>query len=57
MSLDFKSWKLLFPHRHRLLRQTTKQPLSNFEPRKPWKYNNFEAWDLTLLVIKKSVGE
>ena len=23
------------PHRHRLLGQTTKQPLSNFEPQKP----------------------
>ena len=23
------------PHRHRLLRQTTKQPLSNFESQKP----------------------
>ena len=24
--------------RHRLLGPTIKQPLSNFEPRKPWKY-------------------
>ena len=24
------------PHRHRLFGQTTKQPLKNFEPQKPW---------------------
>ena len=30
--------------RHRLLGHTTKQPLSNFEPREPWKYN--ELWGL-----------
>ena len=28
-------------HGHRLLDKTTKQPLSNFEPRKLWKYRQF----------------
>ena len=32
------------PRRHRLFDQTTKQPLNNFEPQKPWKYNQF--WGL-----------
>ena len=32
------------PHRHRLLVQTTKQPLSNFDPQKPWKYK--QLWGL-----------
>ena len=30
--------------RHRLFVQTTKQPLNNFEPQKPWKYKQF--WGL-----------
>ena len=30
--------------RHRLFGQTTKQPLNNFEPQKPWKYKQF--WGL-----------
>ena len=34
--------------------QTTKQPLSSFEPQKPWKVSNFEGWDLNLAVYKKS---
>ena len=30
--------------RHRLFGQTTKQPLNNFEPWKPWKYK--QLWGL-----------
>ena len=30
--------------RHRSFGQTTKQPLNNFEPQKPWKYKQF--WGL-----------
>ena len=30
------------PCRHRLLGQTTKQQLGNFEPQKPWKYK--QCW-------------
>ena len=41
------------PRRHRLLGQTTKQPLSNLELRKPWKYKKFEGWSLTLVAYKK----
>ena len=29
-------------YRHRLFCQTTKQPLNNFEPQKPWKYK--QSW-------------
>ena len=32
------------PHRQRLLGETTKQPLSNFEPQEPWKYK--QLWGL-----------
>ena len=32
------------PCRYRLFGQTTKQPLSNFEPRKPWKFK--QLWGL-----------
>ena len=43
------------PRRHRLLGQTTKQPVSNFDPPKPWKYK--QLWGLTpdpsCLSIKK----
>ena len=41
------------PHRHRLLSQTTKQPLSNFETQKPWKYQQLCGQGLILLVYKK----
>ena len=30
--------------RHKLFGQTTKQPLNNFDPQKPWKYKQF--WGL-----------
>ena len=30
--------------RHRSFGQTTKQPLNNFDPKKPWKYKQF--WGL-----------
>ena len=34
------------PHKHRLIDQTTKQTLSNFEPQNPIKYkhNLFNSW-------------
>ena len=44
MNIGFKPWKLFIPRRHGLLGQTNKQPLSNFEPRKPWKYK--QLWGL-----------
>ena len=31
------------------IRQTTKQPLSNFEPWKSWRKSNFEGWGVTLV--------
>ena len=37
-NVDFESWSYCIPGKHRLLIQTTKQPLSNFEPNKTWKY-------------------
>ena len=40
MCIDFESWKLLYSSQTCLLSETTKQPLSNFELRKPWKYKN-----------------
>ena len=43
------------PRRHRLLDQTTKQPLSNFEPRKLLNISKFEGCGLTLVAYKKSV--
>ena len=41
------------PRRHRLLGQTTKQPLSNFVPQKPGKYKQLWGWGLTLVAYKK----
>ena len=38
--------------RRRLLGETTKQPLSNFEPRKPWKCKQLSG--LTLVTYKKT---
>ena len=38
LNVDFESLNYCIPRRHRLLDQTTKQPLSNFEPIRPWKY-------------------
>ena len=32
------------PWRHRLFGQTTKQPVNNVEPQKPWKYE--QLWGL-----------
>ena len=37
-----------------LLGQTTKQPLCNFEPRKPWKYKQNWGWGVSLVAYKKS---
>ena len=31
------------PRRHRLVGQTTRQPLSNFKPLKPWKYKQLSG--------------
>ena len=44
--INFESWKLLhcILRRHGLLGETTKQPLTNFEPLKPWKYK--QLWGL-----------
>ena len=39
--------------RYRLFGQTTKQPLSNFELQKPWKYKQF--WGLTLDPISQNL--
>ena len=39
--------------RHRLLGQTTKQPLRNFELQKPLKYKQLEGWGLTVVAYKK----
>ena len=52
-----KSENYCIPRRHRLLGQTTKQPLSNFELWQPWKYK--QLWGLRpdpscLLAYKKS---
>ena len=40
-----------------LLGQTTKQPLSNFDPRKPWKDKHKQLWGFRpgLVAYKKSV--
>ena len=35
VNVDFESSNYCIPCRHRLLGQTTKQPLSDFEPKKP----------------------
>ena len=44
---QYRFWILkntVVSRRHSLLSQTTKQPLSSFEPRKPWKYK--QLWGL-----------
>ena len=41
VNVDFESLNYCIPRRHRLPGQTTKQPLSNFEPKKPCKYKQF----------------
>ena len=40
-------------HILRLLGQTTKWLLSNFDTKKTWKYNPLEGWGLALVVYKK----
>ena len=52
INVEFESWNYYIPHRYRLLGQTTKQPLNNFEPKKTWKYKDFEGWGLTLIAYK-----
>ena len=42
------------PHRERLLGQTTKQPLSYFEPWTFENITNFEGWGLSLIAYKKN---
>ena len=39
--------------RYQLLGQTTKQPLSNFEPKNLENISNFQGWGLTLVAYKK----
>ena len=43
------------PRRHRLFRQTTKQPLSNFEPQKSWKYKHLWVLRHDPSCLQKSV--
>ena len=50
---DIEFWKLLYSSQTRLLAQTTKQPLSNFEPVTVENISNFESWGLTLVAYKK----
>ena len=45
INIDFGSENYCIPWRHRLLGQTTKQPLSNSEPQKSWKYK--QLWGLS----------
>ena len=44
------------PRRHNALGQTTKQPLSDFEPRKPWKYKQpgliLVAYKMYVVIVK-----
>ena len=51
VDVDFESWNYCIPRRHRLVGQTTKQPLSNFEPKKSWKYK--QLWELRDYISKK----
>ena len=44
-------------NRNRLLDQTTKQPLSNFEPKNIENISNFDGWALTLITYKKLYTE
>ena len=41
------------PRRHRLLGQSTKHPLSNFEPLKPWKYKQLSGQRLDAKFLSK----
>ena len=44
INTDFEFCKLLcIPPRHRSLDQTTKQPLSSFEPQRTWKYKQISG--------------
>ena len=55
--LILKPKNYCIPRRHRLIGQTTKQPSSNFEPRKPWKYKQFSGLrpDPSCLSVKLGV--
>ena len=53
--LILNSENYCIPHRHRLLDQTTKQPLSNYEPDNVKNISNFEGWGLTRVAYKKSL--
>ena len=52
INIDFESWKLLYPHRKRLLGKSTKQPLSYFEPWILENISNFKGGGLTPVVYK-----
>ena len=55
VNVDVESWRYCIPRRHRLLGQTTKQPLSNFEVKKALQnISNFKSWGLTVAVYKKN---
>ena len=42
--------------RHRLFGETTKQPLNNFEPKKPWKYKQFWGNRPDASCLKKKIN-
>ena len=59
VNVDFQSSNYCIPHRHRLLGQTTKQSLSNFESKKSWKYKQLQKLrpEHSCLWIKVSVQQ
>ena len=59
VNVDFQSSNYCIPHRHRLLGQTTKQSLSNFESKKSWKYKQLQKLrpEHSCLWIKISVQQ
>ena len=52
VNVDFESWNYCIPLKHSLLGQTTKQPLSNDEPKKLENISNFEGWGLNLVAYQ-----
>ena len=52
INIDFESWNYCIFRRHKLLGQTTKHPLSNFKPKKYWKYKQLWGLRPDLLINK-----
>ena len=53
MNINFESIQnCCIPRRHRLLVQTTKQPLSNFEPQKTWKWHGYAKKYLKIFLLR-----